>query len=395
VRNVRFNVFAEKYRKGILNYWSIKLIIDFTSYALFESATVRNSVFVLEKDNTSTDIKYLPTNDDSLNILEFISQPVKLLDSSQLSLFSQNWALSFKLPKETIKVITKIKSASNSLNQFFPDISQGLIAYDKYRGQNSKIIESRTYHFDSFKEGLKKWLWGEDITKYKIEWNAKEYIDYCDGIANPRKPKYFNNKRLLIREITNPTIFSAITHLEFYNDPAIIIVLDNSDYSLEAVSLILNSKLGSFIHFNASPKATKGEFPKILVKDIKEFPISKNIKIMSHLLYRNIYFIANELISSDFYKKLLTHIIDAIVFELYFPEHMKERKIDILQFVEKDIEEIMQNKEFESLDNTQKEHVITELHTRWSDPNSEIVKRMNSFAEKSPEILKPILEGSK
>ncbi len=86
-------------------------------------------------------------------------------------------------------------------------------------------------------------------------------------------------------------------------------------------------------------------------------------------------------------------VIDAIVFELYFSDHMKEQKIDILQFVEKDIDEVMQNKEFETLNNTQKEQVITELHNRWSDSNSEIVKRMNSFAEKSPEILKPILEA--
>ncbi|MCD4719441.1 MAG: hypothetical protein K8S13_06225 [Desulfobacula sp.] len=55
----------------------------------------------------------------------------------------------------------------------------------------------------------------------------------------------------------------------------------------------------------------------------------------------------------------------------------------------------IQDKEFETLNDTQKEQVITELHTRWSDPNSEIFKRMNSFVEKSPEILKPILEGSK
>ena len=37
--------------------------------------------------------------------------------------------------------------------------------------------------------------------------------------------------------------------------------------------------------------------------------------------------------------------------------------------------------------------VITELHNRWSDLDSEIVKRINSFAEKSPEILKPKLES--
>ena len=33
------------------------------------------------------------------------------------------------------------------------------------------------------------------------------------------------------------------------------------------------TKLATFYHFNHSPKATKGAFPKILVQDIKDFPI--------------------------------------------------------------------------------------------------------------------------
>lgn len=37
----------------------------------------------------------------------------------------------------------------------------------------------------------------------------------------------------------------------------------------------MNSKLATFFHFNHSPKATKGAFPKILVQDIKEFPLPK------------------------------------------------------------------------------------------------------------------------
>ena len=45
------------------------------------------------------------------------------------------------------------------------------------------------------------------------------------------------------------------------------------------------------------------------------------------------------------------------------------------------------------MNNCQKEKVIKQLHTKWTDPKSEIVKRMNSFAEKSPDILKPILES--
>lgn len=64
-----------------------------------------------------------------------------------------------------------------------------------------------------------------------------------------------------------------------------------------------------------------------------------------------------------------------------------------IPLVEKDIEKVMQNKTFDQLSNDQKEKVIKQLHTKWTDPKNEIVKRMNSFAEKSPDILKPILES--
>jgi len=39
------------------------------------------------------------------------------------------------------------------------------------------------------------------------------------------------------------------------------------------------------------------------------------------------------------------------------------------------------------------EQVIEQLHTKWTDPQNEVVKRMAQFKEKSPEILKPILES--
>jgi hypothetical protein len=72
---------------------------------------------------------------------------------------------------------------------------------------------------------------------------------------------------------------------------------------------------------------------------------------------------------------------------------MKERGIDVLEFVEQDIAYIMHGREFDNLDDTEKEQVIEQLHSTWTDPNNEVVKRMSMFKEKSPEILKPILES--
>jgi hypothetical protein len=53
-----------------------------------------------------------------------------------------------------------------------------------------------------------------------LEW--ERISDYCDGIANPRDPKFFKGKRILVREITNPSIYATICEDEVYNDPAII-----------------------------------------------------------------------------------------------------------------------------------------------------------------------------
>ena len=47
------------------------------------------------------------------------------------------------------------------------------------------------------------------------------------------------------------------------------------NFEVKALLGILNSKLATYYHFNSAPKATKGAFPKILVEDIKNFPIPK------------------------------------------------------------------------------------------------------------------------
>jgi len=387
-----FNVFSKKFREELIDTWKICTLIDFTNYSLFESATVRNSVCVLKKGDVSNAIKYLPTENQNIGLVDFINQEAKNLDVSLLREFSQNWALAFKLPVSSINSLARIKENSKNLSSFFPEISQGLIAYDKYRGQSQHIIDARAYHYNEYHSGLKKWLWGGDITKYQVRWNGEEYFDYCEGVANPRKPKYFQGKRMLVREITNPSIFAAITNEELYNDPAVLIVKE-SDYSLEAVSLILNSRLGTFYHFNASPKATKGDFPKILVKDIKEFPITNNLESANKIFLRNIYLLAEYSVQHDFYNSIYRSVIDGIVFQLYFPEHMWKKQIDIFQFVVTDLSEVMQGQDFEKLSDSEKENIINQLHARWTHPDSEVRNRIKLFAVRSPDILKPILES--
>ena len=309
-----FNTFAAKYRLSLLETWDFIEILDCTKFSVFSSATVRNTI-TLWAHKKGNNVGYRNTQKPE-SFVQLISNEREYINKQEIKMLNQNWALAFQLNPNVIKLVTKIKNNGLDLISYFPDLSQGLIAYDKYTGQDKKIIDSRAYHYDSYaKEGLKKWMLGRNVTRYLANWNGEKYIDYCDGIANPRNPKFFVGNRILVREITNPSIYAAYTDQELYNDPSLLIIKDNDQEDLIFVSAILNSKLATFFHFNFSPKATKGDFPKILVKDLKEFPIPNgfNKKETIRLIIQNIVTLKTNNQNSIYYEE----IIDTWVYRLY------------------------------------------------------------------------------
>ena len=82
-------------------------------------------------------------------------------------------------------------------------------------------------------------------------------------VASYVDPKFFESKRVLIREITSDRLFSVCVNEEFYNNPSLINVINEKNIlSLEFCEAILNSKLMGWYHNKTSPKASKGLFPK-------------------------------------------------------------------------------------------------------------------------------------
>lgn len=270
-----FNTFAKHFREMLVEKWNVLEILDCTKFPIFESAVVRNAINLFQKDSDGSKLVGYRNTANVTSFSDLLEREREFMTVESLLAMNQNWGLAYFLPTSIRNVVNHTSSSPLAVKDVFPEISQGLIAYDKYKGQSEEIIKSRAYHSFVYKDGLKKWLWGEDVTRYNLTWNGKEYIDYCNGIANPRNPSFFVGKRMLVREITNPSIFAALVEIEAYNDPSIIIVKESRDYPIEILVGIMNSKLATFFHFNHSPKATKGAFPKILVQDIKEYPLPK------------------------------------------------------------------------------------------------------------------------
>src|SRR5690606_28852412 len=90
---------------------------------------------------------------------DFQSRKRLSLNKDTVTKNNQNWGLIFKLPQDIIALVTKIKASKKRLSELFPETSQGLIAYDKYKGQSKEVIKNRAYHhFDNPKGIYKKWL---------------------------------------------------------------------------------------------------------------------------------------------------------------------------------------------------------------------------------------------
>ncbi|MDM1521334.1 Eco57I restriction-modification methylase domain-containing protein [Myroides odoratimimus] len=166
---------------------------------------------------------------------------------------------------------------------------------------------------------------------------------------------------------------------------------DNNEKALRTILPLILSKFSNYyIRVFAAPRLGD-TFIETKIFHILKIPYPKSIienfvvKFICDLIITQIEFKEE---SSSF-----QNVMDGIIFNLYFPDHMKEQDIDILKFVEQDINEAMQDREFEKLNETDKEQIIEKLHTKWNHPDNEVNNRIKLFAIRSPEILKPILES--
>lgn len=325
-----FNHFASNYRKSMFNDWLIFEILDLTKIPVFTNVGVRNTILFSQRksykdENSEQEIDYRCTRDIS-TFNEFISQPKQKLSSNDLLKLNQNWGLAFFLPLTIISIINKISDSKNKLIDFY-DVSQGYIPYrlsdliKKYGiFEGKKILEERKWHSSTkLDDSYIQEIYGANITKYEHH-STGEYVKYGRHLATYVDLKYFNNERLLVREITNPNIVATYITRLYINDPQLISIIKKEGKNMPLLFLwaVLNSKLATFYHFNHSPKATKGLFPKILVTDIKEFPIPEvedETALQLETLVKEILNVKKENAQADI--SLQENEIDRIIYKLY------------------------------------------------------------------------------
>lgn len=229
---------------------------------------------------------------------------------------------------------------------------------------------------------------GRDIKEFKVSYENR----YCffnreaqSGGCWDEKVQFAKNKLLIPQVGKYPISGIDVKGFPVLNTAFMIVSKDKSlAYSLQAV---INSSITRY-YWLKKFYDQRQTFPKIKGTYLKEIPIPDDISNFSlSLLSRFISY------KSALKNSIIRDVLEGILCELYVSDHMKERGIDVLAFVERDLNEVMQGGDFEKLIDSEKELVIEDLHTKWSNPDNEVRNRIKLFAVRSPEILKPILES--
>ncbi len=264
-----------KLRKIMIDKGSIETIVQLFGYS-FENVNVETVVIIYKKGIALT---------EKVNVLN-VNNEVDLLESNYRKIATLKWRddkefrFLVDIDEKTEAFIEKLRMNSIKLEEKF-DVKAGLKAYEAGKGtpkQTSEDVKNRPYDFDyKFDENTHEYLEGKDVVRFDIKWSGT-WLRYGGFLAAPRKFNIFSEPRVLIREITAHHPRSLIcTYVEqiYLDNLSIINILsrNKSTAELKTLLLILNSSLVSYYFQKTTPKSERKMFPKLILKDLREFPI--------------------------------------------------------------------------------------------------------------------------
>ncbi len=182
--------------------------------------------------------------------------------------------------EDSSDILMKMKKGALPLEQDF-FVSTGLKAYQAGKGnpkQTKEDVENRPFDCDhKIDENTYPYLDGKDIGRNTV-YGESYFLRYGEHLAEPRKFEVFVRPRILIREITGKhprSLVCTYTDDTYLNNLSIINVLSRTDSkeNLHVLLLILNSALMSYYFIYSTPKSNRKMFPKLILRDLKEFPI--------------------------------------------------------------------------------------------------------------------------
>ncbi|MCX8486025.1 MAG: N-6 DNA methylase, partial [Crocinitomicaceae bacterium] len=239
---------------------------------VFEDATVETIIFEFRKNLKSNSIE---------SIVYRKNTKINSIDNSLIQIINkENWKnnedynYNIFITNPQIDILNKIEKGSVNLGKV-AEFCLGITPYDKYKGHSEDLIKNRGYHSSTkINENYKPLITGENITRFTVSNQVKEYINYGEWLGASRNEKFFKDERIIVRQIVSgnpPRIYAGYTNESLYFTQigfAIITHTINTKFAL----CLLNSRLLNFYHKYRFLDLEKELFQKILIANCKNLP---------------------------------------------------------------------------------------------------------------------------
>jgi len=266
---------GEALRKIFIERTSVDKIVNLYGKT-FEDANVETVISILKNCEAEVNhtIEILKTDEKS-NSFDF-------LHCKKQNDFSQNPGYEFLVFQDDLSesITNKLREGCRGLDEV-ACVKAGLQAYEKGKGipkQSAEDVKSRPYDYTyQFNEDTYKYLDGSNVLRYAINWTG-QWLWYGTHLAAPRTLNLFTDEKIIVREITSefPHCLNAVytndTYL--YNRSNIAVInREGENFKLKYILVLLNSTLLSFYFKKNTAKAERRLFPKIILNDLRLFPI--------------------------------------------------------------------------------------------------------------------------
>lgn len=268
---------GEALRKFFIEKTSVDIIVNLYGKS-FEDANVETVISIIKNIEAKDDhiIGILKANENSKSF--------DFLHSKKQSDFAKNKSFEFLVFQNDLSesLTNKIRQGCKGLDEV-ACVKAGLQAYEKGKGtpkQSAEDVKNRPYDYAyQFNENTYRYLDGSNVLRYAINWTG-QWLWYGNHLAAPRTLNLFTDEKIIIREITSefPHCLNAVytndTYL--YNRSNIAVVSRKGvNISLKYVLVLVNSTLLSFYFKKNTAKAERKLFPKIILNDLRLFPIKE------------------------------------------------------------------------------------------------------------------------
>ena len=285
--------------------------------------------------NTNKDFRKYILSKSSIKITNFYKKVFENADVDSSS--NKDYIINIELFKsnEFISILDKIEESSRKLDNL-SDVKAGLQAYEVGKGiptQTTEMKKARVYHSQyKLDDSYFPYIDGNDVKRYELTWERKEYLKYGENLAAPRRNwALYSSSRILVRQIPSKPpycINACFTDKVILNDRNSMNIINIKCNPLYLLS-VLNSRPISFWFAHKFGKLQRGLFPQFKINELASFPIpscKKEEESMLAKLADNIMTAKNANPSSD--TSALEFEIDHLVYQLY---GLTEEEIKIVE----------------------------------------------------------------